>query len=67
MVTMEREPREVQVVLATSPSELEADADTLLLQDEEGIFLTVALTQDVEHCTSDVRGFWARLCLLYEG
>ena len=44
------------MVLATSPSELEADADTLLLQDEEGIFLTVALTQDVEHRASDVHG-----------
>ena len=46
LVTMEREPREVQVVLAAL--ELEAAADTLLLQDEEGVFLTVALTQDVE-------------------
>ena len=48
LVAMEREPREVQVVLATSSAEPGATADSLLLQDGESVFLTVALTHGLD-------------------
>ena len=45
---MEREPREVQVVLASSSGESGAATDALLLQDREGVFMTVVLTQGLD-------------------
>ena len=45
LIEMEREPREVQ---ASSSGELGATTDELLLQDGEGVFMTVALTQGLD-------------------
>ena len=48
LTEMEREPREVQVVLASSSGESGATTDALLLRDREGVFMAVALTQDLD-------------------
>ena len=48
LTEMEREPREVQVVLTSSMGESGATTDALLLQDCEGVFMTVVLTQGLD-------------------